>query len=235
MLEKIKVYSISISICVVFMSILINSSYAQSLDNFKNYTNNDLNFIIQHPSNWEVDDTDEGVYFTIRENPEDAREIGDLTIMSYSYFLVDVEKVESQLDYNTMTLQNKSLEQYAQGTIDVMPLNSETLLRQNQVTVGGNDGIKIEYTSNEDNRDQYGFKIFTIASGKLYTLHYEDKPLKVPETIPLANKMVESFQFTTDNTDNSNGLTAEEYRKKYCPEYANETQLLVLCSPSEPE
>ncbi|HEX7178147.1 MAG TPA: hypothetical protein VF220_00360 [Nitrososphaeraceae archaeon] len=193
-MNEIKIYGISISICAVFVSILINSSYAQS-DNFKTYTNNDLNFTIQHPSKWEGDGTDDGVQFTIRENPEDAIEINGHKFPTYSYFLVDVEKVESQLDYNTMTLQNTSLEQYVQMAKDVMPLNSETLLRQNQVTVGGNDGVKIEYTSNEDNRDQYGFRIFTIANGKLYTLEYEDKPLKVPESLPLANKMVESFQF----------------------------------------
>jgi hypothetical protein len=184
-LNKIEIYDISISMCAVFVSILINSSHAQSLDNFKTYTNNDLNFSIQHPAKWKAeDDTDYGAYFTIRENPEDAIEINGHKFPTYSYFLVDVDKVESQLDYNTMTLQNKSLEQYAQGTLDVMPLNSETLLRQNHVTVGGNDRIKIEYTSNEDNKDKYGFKIFTIANGKLYTLRYEDKPLKVPETIP---------------------------------------------------
>jgi hypothetical protein len=93
-----------------------------------------------------------------------------------------------------MTLQNKSLEQYAQGTIDVMPKNYETLIRQNYFPVGGNDGIKIEYTDNKNDRDYYGFKILTIADGKLYTLGYGEKPLKVPETIPLVNKMVESFQ-----------------------------------------
>ena len=192
-MNEIKIYGSSISICAVFVSLLINSSYAQSLDNFKNYTNNDLNFTIQHPSKWEADGTDDGVYFTIRENPEDAIEFNGHKFPTYSYFLVDVDKVESQLDYNTMKLQNKSLEQYAQGRIEVMPLNSETLLRQNHVTVGGNNGIKIEYTSNEDNKDQYGFQIFTIANGKLYSLEYEDKPLKVPESLPLVNKMVESF------------------------------------------
>jgi hypothetical protein len=45
---------VSISICIVFVSILINSSYAQSVDNFKTYTNNDLNFTIQHPSAWQI-------------------------------------------------------------------------------------------------------------------------------------------------------------------------------------
>jgi len=36
--------------------------------------------------------------------------------------------------------------------------------------------------------------IFTIADGKFYILTYVEDPLKVPETLPLVNKMVESFQ-----------------------------------------
>jgi hypothetical protein len=74
--------------------------------------------------------------------------------------------------------------------------NSETLIRKNQVTVGGNDGVKVELTSNENDKDYYDFHIFAIADGKLYTLAYAENPLKVPETLPLANKMVESFQIT---------------------------------------
>jgi hypothetical protein len=203
--------------------------YAQS-DNFKTYANKDFNFTIQHPSEWKADDRDDGVYFEIRENPDDKFEFGDLSIPRSSYFHIRVEKLDPQLDYNTMTLQNPSLEQIVQGRLDsqVLDWNSETLIRKNQVTVGGNDGVKIELTSNENDKDYYDFDIFTIADGKLYTLTYHEKPLKVPETLPLANKMVDSFQVNTEHDDNGNNLTPEEYQNKYCPPMS-----LVLCS--EPE
>ena len=42
--------------------------------------------------------------------------------------------------------------------------------------------------------DSYTFEIFTIGNGKFYKLEYVEDPLEVPETLPLANKMVESFQ-----------------------------------------
>ena len=192
-MNKIKIYSISISICVVFVCLLINSSHAQSVDNFKTYTNNDLKFTIQHPAKWKVDDRNNSTFFTIRENPEDDVEVLGLTVPGTSYFNVKVDEVPSEYDWDTLTLQNKSLEQYVQGVISLMPVNSETLLRQNQVTVGGNDGIKVEYKSDIDNQVHYGFNIYTIANGKLYDLEYKDKPLKVQETLPLVNKMVESF------------------------------------------
>jgi len=44
----------------------------------------------------------------------------------------------------------------------------------------------------------YLFEICTIANGEIYILTYQDYPLKVPETLPLANKMVESFQLKTE-------------------------------------
>src|SRR4030095_13215175 len=182
-----------LSIIFAIVVLAINSCYAQSSDKFLTWTDDE--FTIQHPSNWKAEDQgSDSVYFTIRENKEDNVEMQGVTIPSRSYFRVDVEKDESQLDYDTMTLQNKSLEQYVQGAIDVMPLNSETPIRQNEVTVAGNTGWKIEYTSNDNYKDRYLFVIYTIDNGKLYTLRYGEKPLKVPETLPLANKMVESFQ-----------------------------------------
>jgi len=188
----------------------INQAVNAQSDNFKNYTNKDLGFSIQHPSKWKPEQSDlggedsmGGVDFEIRKNPEDKMHFGDFSITPRSYFRVDVHNIEPELDYNTMTLQNKTLEQYAQAWVDVMPKNSQTLIRQSITPVGGNEGIKIEYKDNKHG-DYYGFDILSLAKGKLYTLSYGEKPLKVPETLPLVNKMVDSFQVNTGDQDLSN-------------------------------
>lgn len=175
---------VSISICVVFVSILINSSYAQSLDNFKTYTNNDLNFTIEHPSNWQVKETDETVLF-------------ELTGRSLPIFAVNTEKAELHLDSDTMTLKNISLQELAEHELAEMTSEYRNfdLIKQNKVTIGGNDGWKMEFAG-QDNF--YLFEICTIANGKIYILTYQDYASKVPETLPLANKMVESFQIITE-------------------------------------
>jgi hypothetical protein len=67
------------------------------------------------------------------------------------------------------------------------------LIKQNKVTVGGNDGWKMEFAAQDS---FYLFEICTIAKGKIYILTYQDYSSKVPETLPLADKMVESFQVT---------------------------------------
>ena len=239
------------SMCAaVFVSISINSCYAQTVDYFKTYTNNDLNFSIQHPSKWKPEESHnedrDRVYFQIRKNPEDKTELSDIfPSITSSYFIVEVQKLKPHLDTDTMTLQNMSIEQHAQGLIDLMPENSQTLIRQNYVTVGGfHEGRKVEYTDMSSGLEHYAFQIFTHANGNSYTLRYEDKPLKVPETLPLVNKMVESFQVNAADEDASNNSifkgksnisTFEDYEKKYCPEYSDELKLLVLCPPRELE
>ena len=175
------------------MSFLINAYHAQSLDNFLGYTNDDMKFSIQYPSNWQV-----------KENAESApdRVWFELSDRSLPIFAVDTEKnephvdtdtIESHGDTHTMTLKNTTLQQLVQHELEEMSseFRNFDLIRQNKVIVGGNDGWKMEFAG-EDNF--YLLEICTIANGRIYILTYQDYPSKVPETLPLANKMVDSFQ-----------------------------------------
>lgn len=181
-LNKIRNYLVSISICSVFVSILINSSYAQSLDNFKTYTNKEMKFSIQYPSNWQVEEKEEYPNSVTFQIPDRAS----------SFFMVSVGEPETHLDTDTKTLKNNTLEQEVKKGIDTdISILKSKLLKQNKVIVGGNTGIKTELI---DHFSGYKFYITTIANGKIYQLSYIENPTKVPETLPLANKMVESFQ-----------------------------------------
>jgi hypothetical protein len=176
--------------------LLINSSYAQSSDDFKTYTNKEMKFSIKHPSNCKADYEKyemnvSVVYFSLPDDKE--------------CFQVSTQKVEPYLDTDTMTVKNTSLQQLVQKELDgYLSSDKVKVIRQNWVTVGGNPGYKIEHTFSCEHcsfndplfgmSDSYSSVIYTIANGKLYQLSYKDEPLKVPETLPLANKMVESFQ-----------------------------------------
>jgi hypothetical protein len=162
-----------------------------------------LNFTIQHPLNWKVDNSlplSERVTFRISGS--------DDSIFG-SFFIVGVDEPESYLDTETMTLKNTSPQQRAQQRLDSvssynpnLPSRDVKLIRQNEVTVGGYSGWKIEFIiynsqkemSTRETYDQYHSEIFTAANGKPYWLAYIEDTLKVPETLPLVNKMVESFQ-----------------------------------------
>jgi len=214
-LNKIEIYGISVSLCAVFVSFLINSSHAQSVNNFVTYTNNDMNFTIQHPSNWQVKESTESPHKESTESPHKestesphkestesphGRVLFELSGRSLPIFAVDTEKVEPHFDSNTKTLKNTSLQQLVQHELDEMSSDSSEfrnfdLIRQNKVTVGGNSGWKMEFAGKDS---FYLFEICIIANGEIYILTYQDYPLKVPETLPLANKMVESFQLKTE-------------------------------------
>jgi hypothetical protein len=146
-----------------------------------------MNFTIQHPSNWQV-----------KENTEspDGRVSFELSDRSLPIFGVKTEKVEPHLEGDTMTPKNISLQELAEHEVEEMTsseFRNFDLIKQNKVTVGGNDGWKMEFAGEDS---FYLFEICTIANGKIFILTYQDNALKVPETLPLANKMVESFQIT---------------------------------------
>jgi len=185
---KMKLIFCVLSTVSAIVILAINQTVNAQSDNFKTYTNKEMNFSIQHPSNWQVKGDSvsppERVWF-------------ELSGRSLPIFAVDTEKIESHLephlDADTIVLKNTSLQELVQHELDEKSseFRNFDLIRQNKVTIGGNDGWKMEF-SGKDNF--YLFEICTIANGKIYILTYQDDPLKVPETLPLANKMVESFR-----------------------------------------
>jgi hypothetical protein len=63
------------------------------------------------------------------------------------------------------------------------------------------------------------FYILTIANGKLYSLEYDEKPLKVPETLSIANQMVDSFRLIPEPALGYTSLTERvENPKTFTPE-----------------
>lgn len=66
-------------------------------------------------------------------------------------------------------------------------------IRQNQFIVAGNPAWKIEgFLGPEANPLYYFFDAFTITNGKEYHIIYGEKPLKVPETLQVVNKILNS-------------------------------------------
>jgi hypothetical protein len=161
------------SIAITLIIGLVSLAYGQPVQ-FKTYTNNDLKFSIQYPSNWQVEEKKEYPNSVTFQIPDRA--------YNSSFFMVSVGEPEP----------NSTLEQEVKKGIDTdISILKSKVLKQNKVIVGGNTGIKTELI---DHFSGYKFYITTIANGKIYQLSYIENPVKVPETLPLANKMVESFK-----------------------------------------
>jgi len=134
------------------VSFLINSSHAQSLDNFVTYTNNDMNFTIQHPSNWHVKESTESPLKESTESPlkestesplkestesPHGRVWFELSGRSLPIFVVDTEKVEPHFDTDTLTLKNTSLQQLVQHELDeILDLYIEDAIKKQHLPNG---------------------------------------------------------------------------------------------------
>jgi hypothetical protein len=158
--------------------------------NFLTYRNPTLGFFIGYPTDWKINENtisgEKGVTFTPPDRDIPA-------------FYVRIRQATPYLDTDTMTVKNKTVQQVVQQMMNNLskpnPFGLESkLIRQNQFTVAGNAGWKMElFFGPQANPFYYGFEVLTIANGKVYYLEYQERPLKVPETLPLVNKMVESF------------------------------------------
>ena len=165
--------------------------YAQTL---LTYRNPSLGFNIDYPTDWKVKDYsisgDNRVTFT----PPNK----DMPV-----FFVRFGQVSSYLDTDTMTVKNKTVEQIVHEEMINMskpnPFGFESkIIRQNQFTVSGNAGWKMEILMGPENDPfMYASQVLTVANGMIYYLEYNDKPLEVPQTLPLVNKMVDSFHIAS--------------------------------------
>jgi hypothetical protein len=138
-------------IWIIFLDCLINSSFAQSSDDFEKYTNHDLKFSIEHPSDWKVDDDirkgDTQIHFTIRQSEIKEEDNPFLHLPASfwdSYLKVGVEEIEINFDIDPMTVKNISIAERVKEDIDFMSFNPDRfgLFGQHQVTVGRNLGWK---------------------------------------------------------------------------------------------
>lgn len=164
------------------MSLLINPSHAEPSNNFLTYSNNDLKFAIQHPSNWMVVEDEKSPHQTV------WFKISNRTM---PIFVVQIHQVEPYNETDTISLNNTILQyvQQRQGFLSSLDIDYNPV-KQNYVTIGGNFGIQVEFTIG----DFFNSDIFTIANGKLYELSYHDEAQMVTQNVKLADKMVESFR-----------------------------------------
>lgn len=141
-----------------------------------------MNFTIQHPSNW-----------LVVEDKKSSSEIVwfKLSDRSMPIFVVQIHKVEPYNVTDMKSLKNTILKYVQQRQDFLSSLDIDyNPVRQNEVSIGGNYGLKIEFTVG----DFFNSDIFTIGNGKLFELSYHDDPQSLRQNIKFADKMVESFR-----------------------------------------
>jgi hypothetical protein len=166
-----------------------------------NYTNTGYNFTLLMPTDWKQVDpgyTTIGLHTTNFLGPE--TDTG-----SRPTFRVSVYTTESYLDTDTMTLKNHTLEEYANADIqeleNIRYTESGRELGLNSVITKSEprgDTWRIEFTANAGSK-QITFDVLVLVknpqSGLLYKLDANSPILVAPQTLPIINKIIESFRF----------------------------------------
>jgi hypothetical protein len=184
------------------------------------YENPYFGIDIQHPSNWEVASST-----TDASPPPEGKqkEIVEFKLVSTDnstnepsfgagprldgHLTISMQVAESYLDTDTMQVKGASLEDYVVGKkSEIASLSTPTgeldlqvkLLRDNQTTIGGNPAWKIEsMTSVLGKQSLYNVDTFIMKDGHLYILEFNTDPLRAPEILPIAQRMIDSFKITT--------------------------------------
>ena len=154
---------------------------------------------MQYPSNWELlpptvlalenvgNRIVEFVLLSNKLDPLGSRN-ADLSI--------SVENVSKYLDTNTMKIKSKTIQEYVSGEIGFInsqgsSILSLTYVRDEPTEISGLPAWRIDYTSS------FGYEITTyvIKDNRLFTFDFYSDQLKAPEMLPIAQKMIDSFQF----------------------------------------
>jgi hypothetical protein len=188
------------------------------------YENPYFGITLQHPSNWEVESSNndtsppsEGmqkeIVKLVSKYGSDVKKVFDTSLT------ISVQNAESYLDTDTMQVKNASLDDYVRGKeseIASMAIPRDDFgltverIRDNQTTIDGNPAWKVEsMTSFLGERQMYNVDILTMKDGYLYTLEFNTEPLLVPETLPIGQKMIDSFRITAPQTPISTPDAAE--------------------------
>jgi PsbP len=197
-------YRVSALIAVILAAILVSTvqvatGQQKTTTNsvFLTYKDPAGGFKLLYPSNW----------ITSASSPSDAVfdsvpvKIGE-PIKSVR-IEISVRNVDQYLDEKQMILKNKTAYDYVASTLKGAGYDPQfdmttRPIRVNSTTVAGINAWRIDFmlTTGSVFHDETFFrKTYMVNNGKLYEFSYMAPPLKVPATLPIAQKMFDSFEF----------------------------------------
>jgi hypothetical protein len=177
----------------------------------KTYEDSQYGFRIQYPANWYIAPKNtlhsmEFLYYGTDTVIAFVAPIGTfLDIDKHTFLTIGITPVEKSLDKKDLKVKPKSLDDIVSDKIKFLSspgasLGSSYISREiprtNSTTVGGNPAKQIHYITHLSGlADTFNIDTYMIRGDKLYTLIFTTGSFLVPETLPMAQKMIHSFQF----------------------------------------
>jgi hypothetical protein len=177
----------------------------------KTYEDSQYGFRIQYPANWYIAPKNtlhsmEFLYYGTDTVIAFVAPIGTfLDIDKHTFLTIGITPVEKSLDKKDLKVKPKSLDDIVSDKIKFLSSPgaslgssdiSREILKTNSTTIGGNPAKQIHYITHLSGlADTFNIDTYMIRGDKLYTLIFTTGSFLVPETLPMAQKMIHSFQF----------------------------------------
>src|SRR6188472_675204 len=177
----------------------------------KTYENSQYGFRILYPEDWYIAPKNtlhsmEFLYYGTDKVIAFVAPIGTfLDIDKHTFLTIGITPVEKSLDKKDLKVKPKSLDDIVSDKIKFLSSPgaslgssdiSRQILRTNSTTIGGNPAKQIHYITHLSGlADTFNIDTYMIRGDKLYTLIFTTGSFLVPETLPMAQKMIHSFQF----------------------------------------
>ena len=174
----------------------------------KIYTNGNYHFKIDYPSTWKEENPSNVLSFLsnnkILEIGAPTNDPNPMRTSANTAFSITAENTSRSLNPNTMKVESATAEDY--GKKETMFLSNPMYMgglkttfditKNNATTISGHQAWRVDYITNLSGiQSSYESKVYIVNGGTLYTLHFFTDPLKVPETLPEFEKILNSFIF----------------------------------------
>jgi PsbP len=218
-------FALIASIIIIIISFggigLVYNVFAQSQNQnlTSTYENKEQGFAFDYPATWhnEFDANEARLnnYVVALADPFS----NDTDGIERVIFRVNVSDVHKSLD-SDLQIRSDTPEDYVRNTIDYVnesqyqtnaaikeatsyeesdkPLWTLENLKNNTIKISGENASRVHYVESYGGEQKvFTIFIFVVKDDKVYELNfYTGEPLKVPETLPIAEKIFKSFRFT---------------------------------------
>lgn len=158
------------------------------------YTNSEHGFEFDFPSTWEALQVMNMNPTWIEGLPTEIARIGSPAEQGiHDLVTIGMLKPEegTYLDTEEMVVKTRNSQEHARVWTNVLQQGGVELVRENAVTVSGLPAWRIEYTGID-----YNTEIFVVKEdGTMYNIKFRTPMLKAPESLPIFDRIVESFRF----------------------------------------
>lgn len=158
-------------------------------------------FKVEYPAIWEIAPKNSTYPYYGSDTIIVFKPVGEINPLNITYLSITPLRVGISIDNTALTVSRDSLDKIVEAEIAFLQdpssfygdLNVE-ILNNTSTTVDGLPAKELTYLIH--GLGTFDMETIVIHEGKQYQLHFTTPELKVPETLPVVQQIIKSFQFS---------------------------------------